>query len=414
MALFDRVLERRAISPQTLFRTGLDTLPMRSEAGVTVDYESALAFTAIWACVRLLAGDISTFPFDAFRKSPEGARVPLSPQPSWIGTPDPEDPSVTTVDYLGQVAVSLLFDGNAFVLCTPSVFEPLRLEVLNPRRVEVRKPERTPVYRIMDKLGRPASEPLTPLDVVHIPILRAPGELRGKSPIMVNSETIGIGLAAEKYIARFFGQGALMPGFITVPGDPPQPVLDKMADDLAKRHRGWKSSGLLGFLTGGATFGNTGISPKDADLSSILKFYVEQSARAYLIPPFMIGSQEPAGVAYASSVERAQHYIDHCLRHYVVPIENGHNRLVPGDNRLRAPGSDTYVKLNMNALLRGDPTARAQFYKSMWEVGAFTPNRILQLEDELPFDGGNEHYFPTNYAPIGTEPAAPAVPAGAP
>lgn len=406
MALFDRLLgERRAVTPERLFGTGLDTIwSGRNDAGVDVDYDSALAFSAIWASVRLLAGDISTFPLDAYRRGPDGTRELLMPQPRWISTPDIEDPSITGVDYLAQVAASLLLDGNAFIYASPSVYDAERLEVLNPRRVQVTKPQRSPEYRLLGPNGQALSDVASPVDIVHIAILRLPGELRGRSPVMANEQSIGIGLAAEKYIARFFGQGALMPGIVEVPGAPAQAVIDEMAKKFRESHRGWRHSGLLGFLTNGAKFTNTGITPKDADLTALLKFYVEQAARAYLIPPFMVGSQEPAGVAYASSVERAQHYIDHCLRHYVVPIEKAHDRLVPGDNRLRAAGSNTYVKLNMNALLRGDPGARAQFYKAMWEVGAYTPNRILALEDEPPFDDGDKHYFPSNFQAIGAPP----------
>jgi HK97 family phage portal protein len=41
-----------------------------------------------------------------------------------------------------------------------------------------------------------------------------------------------------------------------------------------------------------------------------------------------------------------------------------------------------YTKMSMNALLRGDMKARMEFYKGMQFVGAYSPNRILQLEDE--------------------------------
>jgi len=401
VALLDRILERRAITPATLFRTGLDTLPSRSEAGVSVDYESALTFTAIWACVRLLASDISTLPVDAFRKV-GATRAPLVPQPTWLSMPDGADPSVTRIDHFAQVAVSLLLDGNAFVLVSPSVIEPFRLEVLNPRRVSVTKAGPFPTYRVLDGRGQAVGREWTPLEIVHVRINAKPGELRGMSPVMANQEAIGIGLAAEKYTARYFGAGASMPGFIEVPGDPTPKQLDDMAASLRTRHGGWRRSHAFGFLTGGAKFNPAGITPKDSDLSGLLGHQLEEAARVYGIPPFMVGSQVPAGVAYASAVERAQHYIDHCLRHYIEPIEAAYDRLVPGDNRRAAPGSDTYLKFNMSALLRGNPGDRATYYKNLWEVGALTPNDILALEDQPPYDGGNQHYYPINYAPIGS------------
>lgn len=419
MPLFDRLMERRSISPQTLFGTGLDTLMAgRTNAGVNIDYEAALSFNAVWACVRLLAGDISTMPLDAFRRLPDGSREEVAPQPRWLKQPDPFDPSVTRIDHMAQVAISLLLDGNAFVLCTPSVDEPIRMQVLNPRWVDVKKPGTEPEYKVRGANGRLLEGALTPADIVHIPINRKPGELRGMSPVMANSETIGIGLAAERYISNFFGQGALVPGFIELPPGTNDTDAALMKKGMESNHRGWRHAGMLGYLFGGAKFSATGITPKDADLTSIQKWQLEQAARAYGIPPFMVGSQEPAGVAYASSVERSQHYIDHCLMHFTGPIELGYDRLVPGDSRLRVGGSDTYVKFNYNALLRGNPTERADWYTKMWQIGAYTVNDILRHEDEKPIGAlGDTHYFASsNYAPLGTPPAAAPVaqPTGGP
>lgn len=414
MALFERLLESRAISPQTLFRTGADTLDLISHAGVSVTQDTALTYSGIWACVRLIASDISTLPVDAYRKVGE-SRVQLDNQPSWIDTPDPDDPSITHIDHFAQVAVSLLLDGNAFVLATPDVVNPIRLEVLNPRAVDVKKSHRVPEYRLRDGRGQ-LGQVLGPLDIIHVKINAKPGALRGMSPIEANQGSIGISLAAQKWVERFFGQGAMMPGFVTVPVGS-QTSVDELASDLQKRHGGWRRSGLLGILTGGAEFKASGITPRDAELNAIFNHQLEEGARIYGIPPFMVGSQEPAGVAYASSVERAQHYIDHCLMHYIKPIEVAYTRLVPGDRRLLTPGSDTYMKFNVNALLRGDPAARSAFYRSQWEIGALNADEIRAAEERapLPDKQGETYYYPSaNFSPVGTVPNPPAPAPSAP
>ena len=389
------------MTPSTLFRTGLDTLDLPGMAGVTVNADTALTYSGIWACVRLLASDISTMPVDAYRKT-DGARVPIRPQPVWIDAPDPFDPSVTRIDHFAQVAISLLLDGNAFILVTPSVFDPQRLEVLNPRRVEVKKPGKTPEYRIRDNFGRPTGDPLSPLDILHVKINAKPGQIRGMSPIDANQGSIGISLAAQKYVERFFGQGMMAPGFISIPTGSTTSA-DELAKDIQKHHGGWRKGGLLGILTGGATFQTSGISPKDAQLDAIFRHQLEEGARIYGIPPFMIGSQEPAGVAYASSVERAQHYIDHCLMHYIAPIEAAYNRLVPGDRRLLNPASDTYVRFNLDALLRGDTKSRFEAHQIALSNKFKTIEEVRALEELPPDRVGTLLETPNNNAPKGSE-----------
>jgi phage portal protein BeeE len=52
----------------------------------------------------------------------------------------------------------------------------------------------------------------------------------------------------------------------------------------------------------------------------------------------------------------------------------------------------------VNALLRGDMKARAEFYKSMTNVGAMSPNEIRQKEDMNPREGGDIYLTPLNMA----------------
>jgi hypothetical protein len=55
----------------------------------------------------------------------------------------------------------------------------------------------------------------------------------------------------------------------------------------------------------------------------------------------------------------------------------------------------------MNALLRGDMAARADFYQKVFAVGGFSPNKILELEDEDGIgDIGNHHFVPANFVTL--------------
>jgi hypothetical protein len=65
--------------------------------------------------------------------------------------------------------------------------------------------------------------------------------------------------------------------------------------------------------------------------------------------------------------------------------------------------------------MRGDAKARGEFYKAMRDVGAFTPNMILQLEDFNPIGPeGDKHVMQSQYttlARIGEDPPAADAPA---
>ena len=58
------------------------------------------------------------------------------------------------------------------------------------------------------------------------------------------------------------------------------------------------------------------------------------------------------------------------------------------------------VKFSMEGLLRGDSKARAAYAKAMWDMGAWCPNDILELDEKNPFEGGEIRTIPAGRIPL--------------
>lgn len=365
MGVLAQRLQKRALTFESVF--GHD-LSRESSGSTSVTTASARRSMAVWACQSLISGDLANLPFQPFRRSGD-ARLPLDPTPGWVNEPNPLNPNFTDISYRRQVALSLLQDGNAFVAVFPNIFSPTQLVVLNPSQVDIKDGDGMPAYEVVGPDRRTVLGLYSPLNMVHVPFILPPGESRGLNPIEAARQGIKIDLAAQGQGVKFLDGGGLVTGVIELPptaGDLTQSQLDDLRETFRRRREGPKGYSI-GVLQGGATFRQVMMSQQDAQYIETRKFQLEEIARLYLVPPFMVGSQEASGVAYASSVERAQHYIDHCLLHYAGPIEKGHRRLLPGP--------DTYMKYNFNALLRGSPKERAEFYDSGLQ------NKWLYLED---------------------------------
>lgn len=387
---------RRAVAADVFRDWSGDT---RTDAGVRVSHDSALSDDAILAVVSLLAGDIAGLPMRAVVSSGDITR-PLAHQPDWLDTPDPYDRTITDVAHRMQVALSILLAGNAFVLCEPDVFRPVSLTVLNPTRIRVIKPGRERLFEVMgrssvyeDPMPGDPLDTLSSAQVLHIPYMLRPGRLEGLSPIDAQAGNVGISLAMRKWVETFFGKGAQVSGFVSAPTSASNDQVEQVADRIEKRWGSWRKAGVIGVLAGGATWVKTGLSPNDADLATMWRRQLQVAARIYGVPPFMAGSEEPAGVAYASSVERAQHYIDHCLNRYTRPIEKAYSLLVPGDRRLSSPGSDTGVRFVYDAFLRGDPKARWETHLAALGAKARTIGEVRALENLPPMSEYSPEYL---------------------
>lgn len=404
MALFSRLAERRTISPATLFGTGLDTLGFgTTDAGVKVDPDSALAASPIWAAQKLISDDTSNLPIGSFVRKSDGTRAPYEKY-GWMRQPDPFDPNLTIEAHFQQVVMGILQWGRSYTFCEGGVGPDVeRLIVLPPERVRVVRNGVSPEYQVMDQNGRKVGT-YTGADIIHIAPFRKPGALDGLSPIEAAQQGIGLGIAAERYTARFFGQGGLMPGFIEVPAGASTDTTE-MRKEFQKANGGWRKSGLAGFLTGGSKWVQSGVNPRDADLSAIREYQVEEACRIYGIPPHKLGSQKPGAVGYASIEQREIDYVQG-LAHYLVPMERAYRRMTRGN--------DTYIKFNVAGLLRGDLKARYEAYGLGLLNGFLSIDDVRRLEDLPPVPGGDVHRVQAQMVDITAPAPAPQPAPGVP
>lgn len=364
-----RKTEERAVNAAN-FGLAIDEISGNT-AGVQVDSTSAMGLEAVWSAVSLLSGDISALPFNAIRQR-NGVREIIEPQPAWIDTPIGYDPSQTATDHLAQVLVSLLLNGNAYVLCAPLAAPNVaEMRVLPPGEVEIKRgPRREPIY-VWDK------EEFTPSNILHIPLWRRPGTLEGMSPIQNLAQGIGRGLAAREMGSRFFSDGSAFGAVIQYPKevDPDDNDVKELLKRLNKRHRGLKNAWAMGAITGGGQLVELGMKPSDAQLIETEEWTLEQVARAYKVPPSLLGSQKPGAVAYASVEQRSIDYVVHAILPLTVRIEKAYSRLLP---------RGSYMKFNLNGLLRGDGKARWEQYQIALQTKVMDRDEVRVLEDLNP------------------------------
>lgn len=371
--------EQRAISYQALWGSGGDVVTT-TKSGAVMNQDTALRLGTVYACVRLYADVVSTLPADVYFRT-NGERRLLRPKPLWVDFPEP---GVTRETYLSQVLVSLLIDGNAFVrIGRDAAGEVVTLSVLDPRRIEVRRNRAT---REIEYLVRDTAVVLGRSDVMHIVDLLKPGAIRGTSRVEEVREELGLAAALDEFASRFFGQGSTTTGVIEYPG----PLTYEQAQELAKSfdlaHAGLRKSHRMGVLYGGAKFNKTGVNPDEAQMLESRRFAVESICRVFRVPPHMVGVTTPGAMSYASVEQNGIQFVTLSVAPLVAKIEAAHSALLFG--------RDTFYKMNVNGLMRGDMTSRFTAYAQAANVGWLSINDIHRLEDMPPVDGGDVYRVP--------------------
>lgn len=382
--ILDRLFSRSLEGPYPI--TGqriLDTLggtPVH--AGVTVSEESALGVTAVYRAVAIIAGSVAALPMRSFRDQPDG-RVDLG-SPWFEVEPYPD---MSPFQYKELVLTDLLLWGNHYSLKIRSETGDriLRLLRVPPWQVSVKREQPTglnPSGKLYTCQG--AAAPYTPWEMLHVPGLGYDG-LVGLSPITLARQAIGLAVAAEEYSARVYGSGALMSGILTTDQAlPDEATAQALKERWKAKIGGVARSHEIVLLDRGAKFEPVAMSPEDASLISSRQFSIQEIARLFGVPPFLLADSS-GSTSWGSGLQTfGEMFVRFTLTTWLSRVEQRFSaHLLPRGQEAR------FVT---DALLRGSATERASYYQTMKTIGALTVDEIRDREDlpPMPDDDDDE------------------------
>lgn len=370
--MLGKLFEQRALSFQSIWGSGGD-LEMGTLSKTNITAESALTIPAVLSAISLISDTIATLPIDVYFRR-DGARFPFRPKPAWITQPDIDLPGHSA--FYQQILVSMLLDGSAFVrIYSNPNGEIVNMNVLNPLDVEIK---RNGIGRVMFKVTG-EQKLLSQEEIVFIPDLMRPGKLRGVSRVDKLAEAWGLQLAMQNYAASFFGSGTNVTGILEVPGNLTADQAKNLQEAFDSRHRGWRMW-RTAVVSGGAKFVQTSSNPEQSSLVDARNQAVAEVARAFNIPPHLLGLD--TGMSYASVEQNNLAFITHTLRPLIEKIEQAFTPLMS-----RTPGGENaFVKFTLDGLLRADINSRMSAYSIGLQSGFLSINDVRRLEDITPIN----------------------------
>lgn len=360
-------------------------------AGVHVDDSSALRVSAVYACVRIIAGAIGGLPFHVYRVNGK-EQERFNNHPLYRVIRHEPNPQLSAVVFWETVAMHILLAGNHFSLIARNRSgEPLGLVPLKPSRVDVDERNGRLIYFVCFDDGTWAGYDQD--DILHIPGVGWDGR-RGLSVIRsVGQNSIGTALAADEYSGKFFANDSTPRGYIRFPDG------KKLTEDQARiirdywleKHQGLGNAHMPAFIPDGGEFKEIQMSAEDSQLIETRKFQVKDIARIFGVPPHMIGDTESSSSWGTGIEQQSIGFVQYTLKPHLTRIEQEVNR--------KLFRSDEYfAEFNVSGLLRGDIKGRNEAYKialgGNQQVGYMTVNEVRALENLPPIDGGDDLYKP--------------------
>ena len=353
-----------------------------SVSGKSVTARSAIQVSTVYACVRVIAETVASLPLNVFEATDKGGVKALQ-HPLQHLLHDEPNPEMTSFVWRETLLSHLLLWGNAYCqIIRSGRSQILGLYPLLPDRMEVdRDNAGTLTYTYSANSGQTVK--LRPEDVLHIPGLGFDG-IMGYSPIALEKNAIGLGLAAEEYGSKFFSNGARPSGILTHPNTVKDPK--KLRDSWNAAYGGSNNSGRVAVLEENMSYTPISMPNSEAQFLETRKFQVSEICRIYRVPPHMVGDLEHA--TFSNIEHQSISFAVHTIRPWVVRLEQSMNRALFSDKEKGV----YYVRFNMDGLMRGDYKSRMEGYAIGRQNGWLSTNDIRDLENMNPVpneDGGN-------------------------
>lgn len=360
-------------------------------AGQTINDTTILKLSTVWACSRLVAETIATLPLGVFERTSKGRQSASQIGLYNIIHNQPNADSRASVFWESMVAAMLL-RGNAFAEKLTIGSRLVGLKFLNPTYLTIQSDSNYNVKFLYTEKGKQREIPEA--RIFHIPGFTTNGKW-GLSVVAYGAGVFGSALAADTAANSTFENGL-------------SPTTALMVDRIIKPDQREAFRTSMAAVTGAINAGKTpvleqgmdiktiGINPKDAQLLESRSFSVEEICRWFRVPPHMVGHSEKS-TSWGTGIEQQMiGFLQFTLRPWLTRIEQHINSC------LLSPVEQTryYAEFSIEGLLRGDSTARKEFYASALQNGWMNRNQVAAMENQPSLEGGDIYTVQSNLIPI--------------
>lgn len=376
----------------------------RSSSGYPVTDDSAMKVSAVAACIQLLGGTIASLPLPVYQRTEDG-REKLD-SPLWYLLNEQPCPAWTAASMVEWWIRCNSLRGDAYNIIQRDRYGDIKgIVPLHPDRVTPIVNDGDIVYRYQPRIGAPRV--YQDNEILHIPGFGYDGDTARSMSVIKHAafSSIGIALAADDFSGKLYANGAMPKHLIMAKGKMSPDLAQSLRDQYTDRYTGSDNVGKPMILTEGLDVKELSMNAVDADILNSRKYQVIDIARAFGVPPFMIGANDTT-TSWGTGIEQMTlGFVKFTLQTYL-------NRIEQEINRKFFKTSKFFVEFNLDGLLRGDSKSEGEYLRQA-RGGSQGPGwlkldeirRIKNLPPLGPENGGDVIYEPKGNPPNAPTPA---------
>jgi len=368
-----------------------------TSSGVSVNSDNAMRMITVNNCIRVLFNCVSQMPCQLM-KEVDDVKSKAKDHPLYKVISKRPNSFMTAPQLWGLAIVHVCLRGNFYAFKVKYGNQVREILPIHPDRVldVTQNADWSLTYKIANvivqgnntQIQTQSYKEYSQDQIFHIRGLSLNGYV-GLNPIQYARETIGVGLASEKFLANYFGQG-MHPGAVIKYPQSLDPVTHKNLWEAYKlKYGGLKASSDLMLLDNGMDIAFPTIKLVDAQFLEQMRLTESQICGLFGVPMILIqAGSTPA--TFASSLQFKQSFVDFTIAPIAVNFETTIDKDLLTDQDQDA----FYAKYNMGSLLRGNMAERFAAYAVGITNKFMNANEARSLEDWNKYEGGDVYENP--------------------
>lgn len=364
----------------------------QTATGKRIDEEAAYKIATAYACVRIISTQMALLPCFVYKRMPKGGKERQYKHRLHRALHVRPNPLQSPVQFKMMMTAHACLRGNAYAVRSTDDFGRPTLWPLHPDLVtpQWRNDAQSDIeYKVRDKRGK--EEILYRDEIFHLRWLSS-DMLKARAPIEDLKEPLGVAMAAEEFIARFFSNGARPSGLLKLKTPIKKEAKEQLKKDWHDSYGGVSNAWKVPLLEGDLDWQNMSLSNDQNQIAEILKLSVPQICRIWGVPPHMVADLERA--TFSNIGEQRVEFYTECLMPWKVCWEQDLMLSLLEENELE----DYLIEHEEKAILLGDVKARSEALQIQRQNGVINADEWRELENMNPIGGGQGKFYLVNAA----------------
>lgn len=358
--------------------------------GVTSYSENkALLLSTVYRCVEVISDSIAQLPLEPYLIDKNGFKNKFRQHPTYRLLNNEPNKNMSRFTFMKLLVTSMLLQGNAYAyIDRDKQGNAVGLYYIPSDLVTIISPKNnleSITYSVVGFKGI-----IEDCNMVHILNFTTDG-ITGYSTLKYARNTLTLASDAESNAQGFFRGGSNVGGILKSNS----PLSDKQKERLKSS---WNQAfdvnngtpNGVAVLDADLSFQTVQISPEDAQLLETRQFNVIDICRFFGVSPIKVFDLSKS--SYNTIEQQQLSFLTDTLQPLLEKFEEEFER------KLYKPSekANIDVRFDTSSLLRVDKQSLANYYNTLFQIGAITPNEIRKQLDLPEIENGNHSFVQVN------------------